>query len=351
MNVLDVLIIGAGQAGLAAAYYCKQRDLTFLILDGSKRIGDSWRNRYDSLVLFTQRNRDALPGLPFPGDQRGYPSKNEVAAYLKEYASHFSFPLQLETNVLKLEKRGGIFIVTTDRGEFHASAVIVATGAFQKPYIPIVKRARSAVSEIHSSQYKNPSQITPGNVLVVGSGNSAAQIAVELSSTRAVTLSLNKKVRFISNARLENRLTLLQKLGMLHAPRDSWLGKLMQRFSRNLIVGLELKNLIKTDRIVVRPEVKSVDHSKVIFKDHTTIHVACIIWATGFTPNMNWIAIDGATDSHNAPRHTSGISPVSGLYYIGQRWQRSVASELICGVGADADLIVRTLDKQLRRSN
>jgi putative flavoprotein involved in K+ transport len=346
MALTDVIIIGAGQAGLAAAYYCKKQQLRFAIVDGSKRIGDSWRNRYDSLVLFTPRRWNSLPGLPFPGLPGGYPDKNEVANYLESYATFFNFPIQLETRVLKLEKQDNVFTVTTDRGQLHSSAVIIAAGAFQKAYTPKVRRSVSLIPEIHSSHYKNPTQIPHGNVLVIGSGNSAAQIAIDLHATHRVTLSLNKKLRFISNRGLTMRMSLLSALKVLDAPTNSWRGKVLHRSARGLVVGKSLKTLIKTGKVEVRPEIQEINGEKVIFKDGSTLTPRQIIWATGFKPDMNWVAIPGATQN-GTPAQQAGVSLISGLYYVGQRWQSSVKSELLWGVSSDAQSVVTKLRSYL----
>ena len=350
MDQFDTVIVGAGQAGLAAAYYCKQRHLRFTIIDSAKKIGDSWRYRYDKLVLFTPRYRNSLPGLQFPGNPRGYPSKDEVASYLESYADLFKFPVQFETRVLRLEKYEGTFTITTDRGKLDSSTVVIATGAFQKPYIPEVSRTARVIPEIHSSHYKNASQIPNGDVLVVGSGNSAAQIAVDLSISHNVALSVNKKLHFVSNRRNDVIMSVLEGLKILSAPFNSLRGKLLRQLSFNPIVGKELQKLISAHRIILREEVVTINDDGVTFRDGSTLTPTHIIWATGFKPDMRWIAIDGAVNTAGAPTHHSGISPVGGLYYVGQRWQRSVKSELMWGVSADADVVVTALSEYLDRS-
>jgi putative flavoprotein involved in K+ transport len=134
---VDVLVIGGGQAGLALGYCLKQTGRHFLIVERHPRIGASWRNRYDSLVLFTPRTYSALPGLPVPGDPDGYPTKDEIAGYLEQYAAHFDLPVALKTQVHSLARYDGGFRVTTDAGEtFDTRAVVLASGAFQRPAVP-----------------------------------------------------------------------------------------------------------------------------------------------------------------------------------------------------------------------
>lgn len=176
---IDILIIGAGQAGLAAGYYLKQANKSFLILSKEKSIGDVWRNRYDSLVLFTPRWYSALPGLRLEGEPNGFATKNEIADYLARYAIHFDLPVQLNTEIRSMTKEKDFFIVRTNAMEFIAKKVIIATGPFQKPFIPdIASKVPHDMYQIHTADYKKPSDLKKGPVLVVGAGNSGAQIAV-----------------------------------------------------------------------------------------------------------------------------------------------------------------------------
>ena len=168
----DVLVIGGGQAGLAMGYHLKQSGYRFQILERNPRLGDSWRNRYDSLVLFTPRAYSALPGLPVPGDPDGYPTKDEMADYLKRYASYFDLPVLTDTGVRSLTRVNGGFRARTDAGEtIDAGAVVLATGAFQRPAIPAISRQLSPeVLQLTPESYKRPGQIPLGRVLVVGDG-------------------------------------------------------------------------------------------------------------------------------------------------------------------------------------
>lgn len=193
----DVLVIGAGQAGLSMGYYLNKSSLSFLILDKNERIGEVWRNRYDSLVLFTPRSYSSLHGLPLDGDPNGFPTKNEIGDYLELYANAFDLPIQKNTEVQHITKLDGIFHITTQNSSLQTKNVIIASGPFQHPNIPIFSKVLSKeVVQLHSSQFKNHSQLQEGTALVVGGGNSGAQISVVLSESHHTYLSVGKKFVF-----------------------------------------------------------------------------------------------------------------------------------------------------------
>jgi putative flavoprotein involved in K+ transport len=186
----DTIVIGGGQAGLAAGHFLSRAGARFLLLDGSSEIGDSWRRRWDSLRLFTPNRYNWLPGLPFPGNPAALPSKDDVAAYLQTYAARFDLPIQLRTSVFALERHASAFVVRTTKDELAASSVIIATGAYGRAYVPeFAAELTSSLAQLHSSEYRNADQLPDGNVLVVGAGNSGAQIALELSASRRVWLA------------------------------------------------------------------------------------------------------------------------------------------------------------------
>ncbi|GKV55794.1 hypothetical protein NCCP2222_17410 [Sporosarcina sp. NCCP-2222] len=195
-NKLDILIIGAGQAGLAMGYYLQRYSKNFVILDQGTEVGEVWRRRYDSLQLFTPRMYSSLPGLALEGDPHGFPTKDEVADYLKRYAIEWSLPIQLQTKVLKLTRGSEGFCIETNRGAYWAGQVIIATGPFHTKRVPdYAKQVSTNTLQIHSSEYTNASQLNEGNVLVVGGGNSGAQIAVELAEKRNTFLAVSKPLR------------------------------------------------------------------------------------------------------------------------------------------------------------
>ena len=183
-NPFDFVVVGAGQAGLAIGHFLKRQDRRFLIVEAADSVGAAWRTRWDSLVLFTPRRYDSLPGLTFPGDPDGYPTRDEVIAYLDRYATTFELPVELNSPVRSLDRNDGTFVLDLEGRSIEAEQVVVATGPFQAPHVPkIAEQLGSDVFQIHSTAYRNASQIPNGTVLVVGGGNTGFQIAQELSST------------------------------------------------------------------------------------------------------------------------------------------------------------------------
>ncbi len=339
MTDYDVVIIGAGQAGLAIGYYLKQAGTSFILLDGNEKIGDSWRKRYESLVLFTSRQYSSLPGLQMSGHPEGFPTKNEIANYLEEYACQFQLPVMLNHVVKKMRKMDDRFELITNHGVILARQVVIASGAFQKPFIPPVKKTGEGIQQLHSSEYIVPSQIQEGSVLVVGGGNSGAQIAVELAKERQVTLAISHPFTYLPLRVLGKSIfKWLQFFRLLYAGIDTKRGQWFKR-QRDPIFGHKLKQFIAEGKIHIKSRVIAVNGNEVSFYDQTKEVYDAVIWATGFTPNYDWIEIEGAIASNGHPIHERGISPEQGLYYIGLPWQYQRGSALICGVGRDAEYL------------
>jgi len=340
----DVLIIGGGQAGLAAAYFLSMRGVPHLIVDRGEEIGEAWKRRYDSLQLFTPRIYSRLPGMRLPGNPRGFPSKDEIAEALQRYAADHRLNVRLGTEVLSLKKINGEFQAETDRGTFTARHAIVATGPFQSPWIPpLSKDLDPSVTQIHSSRYRNPSDLRPGSVLVVGSGNSGAQIAAELAQSRRVILSAGHRMSFMPLTLFgKSAFWWFDKLGILNAPADSRIGR-MVRERPDPVFGFELKRLLTTKSVVLKPKTVKAEARAVHFADGTSVEADNVVWATGFRSDYGWLHVPGALDGQGKPRHHRGASPVSGLYYVGLPWQTSRNSALIGGVGRDAEEIVRKI--------
>lgn len=335
--IYDVIIVGAGQAGLAMGYYLKKSNLSFLILNKDSKAGVSWEKRYDSLVLFTPNYYSSLPGSPIKGATKRFPTKGEIATYLADYAKIFDLPILHNTEVIKAVKDNNLFLVATTAGEFISRKLIVATGPFQDPNIPnFSETIDNNVLQIHSSQYKNPTQLKKGTVLIVGCGNSGAQIASELSSEREVFLSVGQKNRYLPLTLFDKSIFWwFDKVGILKASTHSYIGKLLMR-QGDPIFGYELRDKIKTGKIQLRSRTISSQGNNIIFEDGSKMKVNNIIWATGFTSNYQWLQIQQAIDSHGKPIHNKGISEINGLYFLGLPWQSKRGSALLLGVGEDA---------------
>ncbi|WLD94383.1 NAD(P)/FAD-dependent oxidoreductase [Alkalihalobacillus sp. AL-G] len=337
---VDVLVIGAGQAGLAMGYFLKHTKKSFVLVDSSTRIGDVWRKRYDSLVLFSPRAYCSLPGLALTGDPQGFPVKDEIADYFESYAKHFSMPVHLNTKVSMLEQIGDKYIATTTQGDIQANKVVIATGPFQKPFVPKLEGTLSdQVFQIHSSEYRRPSQLPEGTTLVIGSGNSGSQIASELSNSRSVYLSTGHKLVCIPPKLLNRSLfwwldaTLLSKV-----PAGS---KLAKRLQYEPVIGMEINQLIKSGKVLVKERAVLFDEHEVEFKDGTRVRVNSIVWATGFEFDYSWIKIPGVLDPQKKPIHQRGVSPVDGMYFLGLPWLSRVGSAQLNGIGHDAKYLFK----------
>lgn len=341
----DVLIIGGGQAGLAAAYFLAKRKKSYVILDKGKAVGEVWEQRYDSLQLFTPRNYSRLPGMRSSGgNPDGFPTKDEIAAALRQYAEDHQLNIRLDTEVTSLTRNNGEFQAVTNRGTFSARNVIVATGPFQQPYVPpIAERLDPAVTQLHSAHYRNPGDLPPGSVLVVGCGNSGAQIAVELAQSRRVVLSAGHRITFMPLTLVGKSIFWwLDKLGILNAPTDSRVGKMVRK-RPDPVFGFELKHMLKRNMIERKPKTVRAENRTIEFSDGSSITVDHVIWATGFRFDYSWLRIPDALDGQGRPLHDQGVSPVPGLYYVGLPWQTSRNSALIGGVGRDAEAIVHRI--------
>ncbi|MFD1389131.1 flavin-containing monooxygenase [Oceanobacillus oncorhynchi subsp. oncorhynchi] len=336
----DVIIIGGGQAGLAMGYSLKKKNKCFTILDENESTGESWRQRYDSLQLFTPRNYSQLHGFLFKGRPEGFPLKNEVVDYLKHFKEENDLPVIYNQKVIELTQRNDQkFLVITQNQRYITKHVVVATGAFHHPFIPKI-HDNSIPFMIHSSEYKNPSQIPEGKVLIVGAGNTGIQIAAELSRTHSVLLAKSKPIK-----RLPQRITgkslfwWFEFLMLSKAKPESMLGKFLQK--RDPIIGDDYKVVKKHVEILGR--VKSVNDGQIYFQGSTPKQVSSIIWATGYLNNYSWINIDGVTNENGKPIHHYGITNIKGLYFIGLSWQSKRSSALIYGVSDDATRIAEKI--------
>ncbi|QHZ57233.1 NAD(P)-binding domain-containing protein [Brevibacillus sp. NSP2.1] len=346
MHDYEVIIIGGGQSGLALGHFLQQRQVRFVILDQNGRVGDSWRKRYDSLVLFTSRKHNALPGLAFPGEPHTVPTKDEAADYLELYASHFQLPVRLNTAVVSVERTASGFLVQTGHEALRTKNVVVATGPFQSPYIPPFAGhlAPDAVS-LHTAHYRNESQLPAGPVLVVGSGNSGAQIAVELAMHRPVIFSSGQpRVHLPLYVLGKTIFDYMQLFGLLDAPRSSWVGKqLMKRPDPIFGYQKQMKALAKTGAMRIATRTVRLADKTAFFVDGGQASFQSVLWATGFRPDYGWLSMADVLDPSGWPRHDRGVTAVPGLLFLGLPWQHTRASALMGGVGKDAFFLAEQL--------
>jgi putative flavoprotein involved in K+ transport len=343
----DVAIIGAGQAGLAVAYCLKQRGIDPILVDAAPSIGTSWRERYDSLTLFTPAQYSNLPGMPFPAPADHYPSKDEVADYLERYARTFNFNVRTGVRVKRLSRPSGNFVLESTGGRIDARTVIVATGALQNPKIPaFAAKLDPSIHQLHSANYQNPDMIPDGDILVVGGGNSGAQIAEELAKVgRKVAVSVEHWPRYLPQRFLgKDIFWWLTKAGLISTKPAKIVGS---RASTPIpTIGTNLRALDRAKVISRVGRVIGAEGSEVILADDTRLRPSTIIWATGFMNDFSWIDIEGATNG-KAPLHQRGVSPVAGLFYIGLPFLHSKGSAFLGFVEEDAQFVASAVTHHL----
>jgi putative flavoprotein involved in K+ transport len=354
MKHVDVLIVGGGQAGLATAYYLGLTNQSFLIVEKNKRIGDNWRKRYDSLVLFATRRYSHIPGLKLSGDQAGYPDKDELADYLENYAIQFKFPLALGCTINHVVKNGDNYIAqyTDENGilqQVTSRALVIATGGFEKPNVlPCSQYLNNDVVQLTTENYRRPSQLPAGRVLVVGDGATGRQVAKEINKTHPVTLATGSK-RAVKPQQIlgKDYFWWLDKLGLLKVSKNSWLGRYMR--SKQPFPGRNLTlPQLKQVGISIQDKVVSALGNSIRFANGNQAQVNSIVWAVGYHCDYSWLKIEGIIDAKGELIEQRGVSKVvTGLYCIGKPWQWSRGSATLTGVGDDAKYIVENMTQQL----
>jgi putative flavoprotein involved in K+ transport len=336
-NEVDVVVVGAGQAGLAIGYHLARQQRRFVIVDAADAVGSAWRHRWDSLVLFTPRRYDALPGMPFPGEPSGYPTRDEVVFYLTDYAAGFQLPLRLSSPVRSLTRSGSGFAVAMDDVTLQAEQVVVATGPFHMPIVPAVaEQLDPGVFQTHSARYSRPDDIPEGKVLVVGGGNTGFQIAKELSASRSVHLAVGSRQTPLPQTLLGRDLFWwLIKSGLIDQTVDSRFGSRLQH--RDTLIGSSPRQL-KRSGVALRSRVVSAAGDTVTFADGSDLKVDAVIWATGYRPDHSWIDVAGLLRDGRVA-HRRGVTDVPGLYFLGLTWQHTRGSALLGWVKDDADFI------------
>jgi putative flavoprotein involved in K+ transport len=339
----EVAVVGAGQAGLAIGHLLARGRRRFALLDRASGIAAAWRERWDSLTLFTPRRYSALPGLPFPGDPNGYPTRDEVIAYLERYANTFELPVELNAEVEELYRDDeGRFALKLDGRTITADQVVVATGPCQAPYVPPVgKRLALDVFQTHAIGYRSPDAVPAGTVLVVGGGNTGFQIAKELSAGYEVVLSVGSRQTPLPQRLLGRDLFWwLTKARILDKTVDSRLGRKLS--TRETLIGSSPRQLTRRYGVELKPRVVDADGRRMRFEDGSELDVDAVIWATGYRPGHSWIKLP-IFDEADRVRHRRGVTDVPGLYFLGLAWQHTRGSALIGWVDADATFIVEQI--------
>ena len=341
----ETVIIGGGQAGLSVGHHLRERGRPFVILDANERIGDAWRNRWDSLRLFTPAKYDGLAGMRFPARADTFPSKDEMADYLESYAARFDLPVRTGVDVNGLTRQGDLFVVSSGDRHIEADNVVIATGANCDPSAPaFAAQLDRGIVQLHSSAYRDPSQLQEGGVLIVGVGNSGAEIAYEVARTHRSWLSgepagqipvrhgpvaarfVFPLVRFLGH----HVLTFGTPIGRKVLPRLASKGA--------PLIRVKLKHLVAAgvERV---PRVVGARNGSPLMEDQHVLEVTNVIWCTGYRQSFSWIAVPGFEDGRT-PKHDRGVIPSEpGMYFVGLEFQYAATSDVILGVGRDAEYV------------
>jgi putative flavoprotein involved in K+ transport len=346
---VETVIVGGGQAGLAVGYHLKKRGRPFLILDAHERIGDSWRRRWDSLRLFTPAKYDGLPGMRFPAPGWTFPTKDEMGDYLESYAERFELPARTGVSVDRISRNGERYVVESGQLTLEADRVIVASGAHRVAKVPeLAKELDPRVRQLHSSEYRNPEQLREGAVLVVGAGNSGAEIAFELARTHSTLLSGTEAgeipvrhgsfrarlflpvIRFVGSHVLSQKSPVGRKVGPKLAAKAT---PLIRVKSKDLAAaGVE-----RVARVV------GVRDGMPLLEDGRILEVESVVWCTGFRHDFPWIDLP-VFDQEGKPEHDRGVVRAEpGLYFMGLLFQYAVTSDVLPGVGRDAKHIAQQI--------
>jgi len=343
----ETVVIGGGQAGLSMGYHLSRRGRPFVILEAADRIGDAWRGRWDSLRLFTPAKFSGLNGMPFPAQRDSFPPKDAMADYLEAYAARFRLPVRTGVRVNRLERRDGRFLLSSGDRWFEADNVVVAMADHQQPWVPsFASRLDPGIVQFHSSEYRNPSQLREGPVLIVGAGNSGAEIAKELAPRHETWISGRDVgqipfriagfagrwllVRLVLRVLFMRVLTVNTPVGRKARPKLTSMGGPLIRVRRSDLERLGVKPV---------PRTSGVQGGRPVLEDGRVLDVANVVWCTGYHPGFDWIDLP-VFGSDGMPEHRSGIvDREPGLFFIGLHFLHSLSSEMIHGVGRDADRI------------
>lgn len=352
---IGTLVIGGGQAGLAAGYHLKQQGLPFRIVDAGERIGDQWRGRWDSLRLFTPARYDGLPGMRFPSGPHYFPTKDEFADFLEHYAAAFELPVHSGVRVERLTREADRFVATAGERRFEADNVIVAMANYQRGWRPaFAAELADEIVQIHSADYKNPGQLRPGRVLIAGAGNSGSEIAMDVAADHPVCMAgrstgeLPFRPRSLPGRHVFAPLV-LRFLFHHVLTVDTPIG----RKARPKIVGrggplIRVKSRDLAAAGVQRaPRVRGAEDGVPVLEDGRALPVENVVWCTGFRTGFEeWI--DLPVHGEHEPTHRRGSAEVHpGLYFLGLHFQRSLSSGMIHGVGRDAKDIARAVAERV----
>jgi putative flavoprotein involved in K+ transport len=345
----EIVVIGAGQSGLAAGYHLARAEIDHVILERGATIGDVWRSRYDSLKLYSPARFDALPGLPFPLEPMGFPSGTQMADYLEGYAAHFELPVQTGVEVVRLRPyhQGRGYELTTSVGVFEAQGVILATGPYQRPVVPaFAEELDDGIQQIHSADYRNADQLVDGPVLVVGASHSGSDLAHELVQTRRTYLvgRSHGQFPFSVDSRFGRVLwPLLRAVFTKVLTLDTPIGRKMSPMVRGHGAPLlrhRWKDLRRAGVEWIPERVVGTEGGKPKLEGGRVLDVASIVWCTGFKADYSWIEPAIVSDDGWPAQERGVVTAAPGLYVLGTPFLHSFASMLVTGAGEDARHVV-----------
>ena len=346
MTIIDTIIVGGGQAGLASAYALRNAGLSHVVLHDGARPTGSWAGHYDSLTLFSPARHSALPGLPFPADPDHYPHRDEVVAYLDAYARHHDLPVRTSVRVESVTRDASAFVVHTATGEqLLARSVIAATGPFRDPYVPTLPGAQSFGGHIlHASSYRRPTDYLGQRVIVVGAANTAVQVAWELSRITETLLVTRAPVRFAPQRVLGRDLH--DWLTLSGLDRSRWL----RDQSTPVLDTGRYRTALRDGSLPRAPMFDRFVADGVAWSDGRVHRAETVIFATGYRPLLPWLSPLGAAGPPADDVHDGISRSVPGLAYVGFSGQRSFSSATLRGVGRDAEHVARHLSRRLNRT-
>jgi putative flavoprotein involved in K+ transport len=340
----NTIVVGGGQAGLAAGFYLAQKKGSFVILDENTRTGESWRKRWDSLRLFTPSQLNNLPGMNFPKPDFYFPTKDEAGDYLENYSRQFNLPVQTGIKVRNLKRNEAGYSLLTNVGTYQASNVIVATGAFREPFTPVIaQKLPEHVRQLHSVNYLNPNSIPVQRVAVIGAGNSGAEIALELVRNGRTVWLLGRDVGTAQLKRFGRLLggRLIKWFLSRVATIDTPIGRRMRPHMLahgTPLVRTQRKDLLR-EGVDFRSRLADIQEDKLILEDGKALNTDGVVWATGYLPGYDWIDLP-VFNGAGWPEHERGVATHSpGLFFVGMHFQTGFTSALLSGVGRDAKYI------------
>jgi putative flavoprotein involved in K+ transport len=356
---IDTVVIGGGQAGLSVGYHLKKRGVPFVILDASARVGDAWRNRWDSLRLFTPAKFSGLDGMRFPAPPNSFPTKDATGDYLETYARHFQLPVQCGVRVERLSRLGDRFLVVAGAQQFEADNVVVAMAAWQRPRVPAFARELDPrIVQLHTFDYRNPSQLQPGGVLIVGAGNSGAEIALDVvrghetwlsgPDTGHVPFRIEGLVARLLLVRLVLRVVFHRILTVKTPLGRKVRAKMLHRGEP--LVRTKPQDLVAAG-ITRVPRVTRIENGRPVLEDGRVLEASNVIWCTGFNSGFSWIDLP-VFDANGDAKHESGVvTSEPGLYFVGLKFLYAASSSAIHGVGRDAARIADRISATRRKAD